>query len=682
MAEEYTPPDVEPGEEEVVEDFIYRDDAPNLVPVFLEHPDGEEVVRAIAERVDTDFNADWDASEEYREQRAGDWKLFSGELVPKEFPFEGCANGNIPIMIENITRLQSRVFAEIFSSRAGVFSVVPVGPDDEMAAELLSHHGNWQIREKIPDFFRQQMRGLLMFYLNGDVTCHSTWDNFKQENRHEMLTCDEFVAPYTFVSTMPDYSDVPHLTRIRYMQPHEIEAMRGTWHDIDIVLARDADFEDSPDAPLAQSIRQVDQVELPSNSTAAPYKLLEYEGHLDLPNQTRQRYCRVIYDTHSQHVLLLEIREEASWEERIRYEREEAELQTYRGSVDQYEVGLEAYRAAEFALANNAELLPEQKAAAQAEIDSSPIPPAPVAPAWMENGEDMDERPRPMRMVPIHMYSHAVCIENLTGNLGLGIGRIEADFNQAANTLLNQSIDADTLANCGGWLAHSSVEMSEPFEMAPGKFHYVDGIEPGELQNNIMPMASPRANPGLLEGVRMFHEWGQSAMQSPAVLSGEAGKSGETARGLTARIEQATKQTSVSANIYGAFLNQQFKHNARLNSIFLPEEEVFEVNNHMGGRELKRVGRKLYQRNYRVELMSNLRFTTEEARKANATELLNVATTHPFLANNTAVQYAALVDWFKANDQEEMIPKLGKPPPPPEQFLPPPPPLPEGTPGQ
>ncbi len=51
MADEYTPPDVEPGEEEVAEDFIYRDDEANLVPVFLEHPDGEVVIRSIGERV-------------------------------------------------------------------------------------------------------------------------------------------------------------------------------------------------------------------------------------------------------------------------------------------------------------------------------------------------------------------------------------------------------------------------------------------------------------------------------------------------------------------------------------------------------------------------------------------------------------------------------------------------------
>ena len=683
MADDDTQPsdnpfDVMNESEEDAGPLIYEDDAINLVPIFEKSQEGRDVLEEVATKVKEDFDTDWEAAAEYRQARADDWKLFAGELDAKTFPFANCANGNVPIMLENITRLQSRVYAEIFADNRGVFGVVPVGPDDEHVARLLSHHGNWQIREKIPDFFRQQMRGLMMFYLNGDVTSHSSWDPYRLQNRHEMLTCDEFVTPYTYVSTMPDYSDVPHLTRVRYLQRHEIQANEGIWHNIDVTLERDPQFSDDPDAPLAESIREVDEIELPDNSNAAPYKILEYEGYLTLPNQVKQRYCRVIYDTHRQNILLLEIREETSWEDRERFKLQSAQLKEYRGNMTLYTAGLEAFQAAQAALTNE-DLLPEQQTQVEAEMaglpgDDKPPPP----PAWMENPEDEFERPEPMRMVPIHMYAHGVCIENLTGNLGLGIGRIEAQYNHAANTMLNQFIDASTLSNAAGFIVHQNVEFKDPFEMSPGKIHFASGIEPGELASAIHPIKTPTANPQLLDGVELFTGYGQSAMQSPAVLSGESGKSGETATGLTARIEQATKQTSVSANIYGGFANQIFKNNARLNSKFLSDEEVFLVNNHMGGTEQVTVGKEMYQRNFKVELLSNLQFTTEVAKKQQANETLQMVLGNPYTQSNAAMVYAALVAWLQATGQEMLIPKLGEPPPPPQMFQLPPPPPPEG----
>ncbi len=666
--------------EEEGDPLLYEDNEVNLVPVFEGHPDGRAALDEVEERVAKDFDDDWSSTQEYRERRAGDWKLFSGELVPKEFPWESCANGHVPIVLENISRLQARVWSEIFGGTGPIFGVMPVGPDDEDIARLLSHHGNWQIREKIPDFLDQQHRGSLMFFLWGDVVCHSTWNVTRQQNHHEMLTPDEFVVPYTYVSTQPDFSDCPHRTRIRYMQSHEIEANRGVWANIDVTLNRVPDFEDSPETKFSDSVAESSDIQKPDSSSSAPYKILEYEGWLSLPNQPKERFCRVILDDHTQNIMLLEIREEPDWQERIRYQQQKAEVERYRQQVTDYEAGKQLTLEARAEVKLNPGLLPEQKGELEAMMNVVPDVPPPQAPAWMSNPADMAERPRPMRMVPTQMFSHAVCIDNLAGNLGLGIGRIEADLNMAADTLLNQSIDASTLANCGSLFVHENIGFRDPVELSPGSIHYVEGVAQGELSNNIMPVPRMPANPALMDMVLKMEEWGQKAIQSPAVLSGEAGKSGETARGLTARIEQATKQTSVVAGRYARFVEQILKKNAHLNSIFMPEIEFFMVSNHMGGSEEMNIGRAAYRPNYAVEILSNLKFTTATQKQEDADKMLQAVLGIPQLAQNQALVYDVIVEFFKANEKESLIPKLGQPPPPPEQFLPPPPPPPEDAP--
>jgi len=149
-------------DEVALEDSLkYDDDEPNLVPIFMESVKGIDAIDELSERVYKDFNNAWEASEEWREDKAQEWKMFSGKLPPKGWPFKGCANVHVPIVLENITRLQFRTMAELFGDWTNVFGVVPVGPDDQQDAEILSKHGNWQIREQIVDFQRQMARATL-----------------------------------------------------------------------------------------------------------------------------------------------------------------------------------------------------------------------------------------------------------------------------------------------------------------------------------------------------------------------------------------------------------------------------------------------------------------------------------------------------------------------------------------
>jgi hypothetical protein len=157
--------------------FEYKDDEVNLVQAFKAHPEGRAALKRLSQKCLGDFESAWEATEKFRKSMADIWKLFSGVLDPKGPPFENMANAHVPILMENTIRMAHRQAYELFGNWTQVFGVTPIGPDDERTAKLLSLHGNWQIRKRIKDFKRQVgHRGLLIFDLFGDVTCHSYWD--------------------------------------------------------------------------------------------------------------------------------------------------------------------------------------------------------------------------------------------------------------------------------------------------------------------------------------------------------------------------------------------------------------------------------------------------------------------------------------------------------------------------
>jgi hypothetical protein len=644
---ELSPEDMEP-------ELDYDDDAPNLVPVFMSSQKGRDALKKLSEECLQDYDAAMENSEQYRERQAKDWLIFSGDLPPKTFPWENCANAHVPIMLENVTRLVTRAAAELFGDESNVVVAQPVGPDDEKLAQIVTKHTNWQLKEKIPDFFRQQHRGLLMFFMNGDVTCESYYDPRRQTNRHEMLTCDEFITPFVYTSTMPDYSDCPFVCRVLRYYRHDLEAQRGNWYDVDRVIDRvKPSWDDTPEMPQREAAKQQELIDY-SASTRAPYTIIQYDGWKLLPRQGRERYVRVLIDKDSKNILRMSIHEEVPWEEKDRLDRQNGELLAYQDAMTQHQQ-----------LTQQMQMHSQMQQMMGAPPSNLVPPPPPMPPEWLDEGAD---RPKPARTRPINMYTHIVCIEPLSGNLGYGLGRIESDFNRAANVALSQFIDAATLANCQAFITSGTIGLDRPLKMAPGAVFTANGVSGNELKNHIMPIGANQANPQLLDLVERMYAWGQSSIQSPDVLSGEPGKSGETFRGIATRVEQATKQLSVLTQKYAAGLSNIVKNNSRLNEVFMPEEEVFYLSDHRGSVEGIRAGRKMYQRGYRYTIRADMKYASDAQRVADADLLVQAATSNPYLMQNAAFNYAALKKSLEVRDLHDMVPLLGPEPPPAQAF--------------
>lgn len=676
---------------------------PNLVPFFLSKGDvGKKWLGStLAKKVCDDTNQGWDDSSEYREKRRENHRLFTGFLKKKTFPFDGCANVHIPVMLERILRLTANVYAEIFTDKDLVFGVKPTGPNDYEAAEVLTIHGNWQLRNQLTDFLTQMDKAITLFFLDGSVFCYSWYDKVRRRNRHDILTCEDFVIPFTWETNLIDIADIPWKTRIVRKYPHEVEQMKGEWEQVAKVLSKPPppwDFMEGKNRQQAadqEGVQPSDGAAAKSGTTgsSSAYIFFEYYGWMKMPGETTHRpICATVSADHKT-VVKLFIREEEDWQDRMRFDRQMAELGQYQADVAQFPQQMAAFMALPRDPVSGQPLPGVDPATGQPTPPPEP-PVEPPPPQWATANESGEIAPEPIRMVPIEMFSHGRCAYNPSGMLGLSYGDILAAFNASTNEALNRFYDAATFNNIWSLLVAGDIDLgSSNIPMVPGKVIKVKGVIGDSLEKAIKELKPGAPSPDLFNLVRFFGEAADAAVAAPGVLSGEPGKSGETFRGIATRIEKATKQLSSAGIKFLQFLDQILKNNARLNAAFLSDEEIVQVNDDFAENrkftvnpdgtlaQSITVSRDLYRRNYDVSFTADVRFSSQAQKIAEADEVLAMIMQTP-LVQNQALLYAAIANCLRARGKQEMIPLLGKPPPvmPTPLGLPPPAP-PPGPPG-
>ncbi len=659
----------------------------NLVPFYKGSDKGKKFLKHVVEKVIRDVDDDWDSCEAWREKRKKRWRLLVGDLDDKEFPFEDCANVHLPVMLERCLRLVHRLYGEMFPDRDYIFQAVPTQSLTQERADAITANDNFQLRKEIPDFFKQNRRALMEFIAHGDCVIWSYRDVPNNRNRHEMLNCEELVWPYAWKTNFVDLSDLPRKTRIVQKYRYELRDLEKAkvYANVDLLLAR----EKNPNIQdgLERTVRPVvDKYEGRSQShddKNAPYELYEYHGWCEFPGQDEERPIVATVHAPTKTILALVVREQSDWKDRLRFERELGDGQAFEASSQAHAEVMAKEQEVRMRLASP-DVDPEERAMIEAELGKG-VPPAPEPPKWMTTGL---QEPNPARKIPIEYGSHGVCIENPDGSLGLGIGLLLEPFNEYANTAASQFTDSATLANIATMIMPDAVRM-EPGdkELKPGMIHRVRGISAEQIQNAFKIIQFPPANQQLLEVVRMAMESADGVSSAPDVLSGEPGKSNETYRGIATRVEQATKQLTVLAQNYLEMLNNVVRNNARLNSIFMEDDEMKAV---VDPRTLEsktiQVGRALYTEDYDITFTADTRFGGRAQKVSEADQLLGMVTAlPPELASQIfpmSFVYEAVVRVLKARNQHDMVRFMGPRPPPPTQQpgMPPPPGMPPGPP--
>lgn len=675
-----------PSEEEPL---IINEDSMNIVADLEGSDEGQKWLKRIVQDCHDEFMQAWDKNQVYREKVAEGWRVLFCELPPKSKPFENCANAAIPLALQNIVRLTNKMTTELFSDWTEPFNFIPTSPQSESIAPIVTQHSNWQLRCRLPGWKRQMKRAILIFATAGDVACHSYYDPITRQNCHEMLTCDDYVMPYSHVSVNPDFSDIPWIARRFPYYKHRLKAMakRGGWVNVDKVIEYDPpEYQNGQaETTLRDTVAEF-LGEDPFGQKKGEYEIIQYEGWLELPGIDGERYCQLIFDLCSKLPLKLSVHMRAPYHERVRHQLQMQELQQFQQQSQQYQMAMQQKEMQIQALLGQAGALPQDspdvgtvvQQAQQAQ--AAPLPPEPVPPSWMADGAT---EPEPPRKEPILMFSHGVCLEPLLGNLGIGLGRIDGQLNIAANTVWSMFLDAGALGNGKTFITASNVDFQGPFKIGPGVINKAKNVMPSDLQNAFLPLEFGQANPQLIEAADRFMQFGEQAANTPDIMSGAEGKSGETARGVQARIEQTNAMIKVPTQSFADFAIQVMKNNCKLNAIFAGDEEIFYVNRYnedlqVAGAQMVRASREMYDNEYEIELVSDLQFRSRAQKVSEADEIVQLPNAMPDLAYNYAFKYHAIKQALTARGFHKMARTLlGPPPPLPQNTFG----LPPGTPG-
>lgn len=634
---------------------------------------GKKFVKELAEKVLDNFKEDWESCDRWRTKRRDRWKLLFGVLDDKAYPFKDCANVHIPVMLERVLRLIHRMFAEIFPDRDVVFTALPSSSLSQERADIVTLDQNWQIKKEIPDFYKQNRRAMMEFVANGDCIFHSSRDIPAKRNRHEAMSCEEVVFPYFWRTSLPDMSDVPRKTRVLRKYKHELIELQsaGIYSGIDEMLEKEKEpgFEDGPDLTMRPVVDKFEGKEAPIKSKAAPWTLYEYHGWCKLPGQDRERPIVATVSPRTKMVVGLYLREQEDWKDRARHDKQMAELQQFQ-ATQQMHAQAQAMEAQVMERLQQPDVPPEEPALIQQHLAAT-APPPPMPPKWLKPEQPA---PDPVRMVPIEYFSHGTCIENLEGSLGFGVGLLLEEFNKAANTAGSQFTDSATLANVMTLIMPDNVSM-EPGDtrLSPGEIHRVRGVSAEQIDKAFKVLQFPPANPQLMDLIRLMLESADGVSSAPDVLSGEAGKANETYRGIATRVEQATKQLTVLAQNYLEVLTQVLKNNARLNAVFMDDEEIKSV---IDPRTLESqqitVDRSLYLEDYEICFTADTRFGGREQKIAEADQLVGMFMSMPPEIATTVFPpsfvYEAVVRGLKARGMHDMIRYLGPRPPSPQEM--------------
>lgn len=679
----------EEGPEQTEEELVIDEDSPNIVLDMEGNDAGQKWLKRLLDEVHDEFMRAWDKNQVYREKIAEGWRVLMCELPPKMKPFENCANAAIPLALQNIIRLTNKMTTEVFGDWTDPFNFTPTSPEGEAIAPIVTQHSNWQVRCRIPGYRRQMKRAILIFASAGDVVAHSYYDPITRQNCHEILTCDDFVTPYGHVSVNPDFSDSPWVARRFPFYKHRLKAMakRSKWANVDKVVSYDApEYQNGQaETTLRDTVAEF-LGEDPFGQKQGEYEIIHYEGWLELPGVDGERYCQVIFDLCSKLPLKLTVHMRAPYHERVRHQLQVQELQQFQQASEQFQLATEQRDMQVQGLLAQAQSMPQDspdvgtvvQQAQQAQ--ATPLPPEPIPPSWMADGA---MEPEPPRKEPVLMFAHGVCLEPLLGNQGIGLGRIDGQLNIATNTVWSMFLDAAALANGKTLITSSNVDFQGPFKIGPGVINKAKNIMPSDLANAFLPLEFGQANPQLIDAADRFMQFGEQAANTPDIMSGAEGKSGETARGVQARIEQTNAMIRVPTMSFADFAIQVMKNNCKLNSVFCSEEEIFYVNRYnedlqVSGSQLVKAARAYYDNEYEIELVSDLQFRSRAQKVQEADEIVQLPNAMPDLAFNYAFKYHALKQALEARGFRKMARTLlGPPPPLPQNTFG----LPPGTPG-
>lgn len=192
-----------------------------------------------------------------------------------------------------------------------------------------------------------------------------------------------------------------------------------------------------------------------------------------------------------------------------------------------------------------------------------------------EDGIFLNSKGQVSKIVPVSYWTKYPFMPNPDGgSYDVGLGLLLNPINETINTVLNQMLDAGTLANTGGGFIGQGLKMKGgAVRFAPGEFKPVDAGN-GKISDNVYQMQFAGPSTVLFQLLGMLIEAGKDISSVKDILTGEQ-QVNQTATTTLALIEQGLKTfTAIYKRVHRS-LKQEFAKLFRLNRLYLQPEDYY-----------------------------------------------------------------------------------------------------------
>lgn len=181
-----------------------------------------------------------------------------------------------------------------------------------------------------------------------------------------------------------------------------------------------------------------------------------------------------------------------------------------------------------------------------------------------------------VRIDPVKYFTKYTFIPSPDGGAyGLGLGALLGPVNAAADTLINQLIDAGTMSNTGGGFLGRGVKLKggkttfDPFEWKP-----VDSTG-DDLRKNIMPLPTKEPSDTLFKLLTILITYGEKIGSATDIMTGVSPGQNTPAETSRNTVEQGMMLFSgIFARMYRAF-REELQKFYELNRLYLHTSPVF-----------------------------------------------------------------------------------------------------------
>ena len=196
-----------------------------------------------------------------------------------------------------------------------------------------------------------------------------------------------------------------------------------------------------------------------------------------------------------------------------------------------------------------------------------------------EEDIDRNDGDEIIRIRPVQHFTDFHFIRSPKGKFySIGFGQLLFSLNHSVNTILNQLIDAGTLANTQSGIMDKRLKIpGGQFEMTPGNFQKANLSAIDDIRKHIFPLDFKEPSNVLFQLLGTLVEATKEVSSVSDALTGNEKAQNVAATTMLALIEQGNKVFSaIQKRIYMG-MKKEFSKLFRLNRIFLDRQEYFRV---------------------------------------------------------------------------------------------------------